>query len=39
MTRHYAHISDAAKKNAIKALPVITKPETTDFDPAGAVAS
>lgn len=36
MTRHYAHISDAAKKNAIMALPVITKKETTPIPPDGS---
>jgi len=39
MTRHYAHISDAAKKNAIMALPVITKPETTPIPPDGSEAA
>lgn len=39
MTRHYAHISDAAKKNAIMALPVITKPETSPIPPDGSEAA
>jgi len=39
MTRHYAHISDAAKKNAIMALPVITKPENTPIPPDGSEAA
>ena len=39
MTRHYAHISDAAKKNAIMALPVITKTETTPIPPDGSEAA
>ena len=33
MTRHYAHISDAAKSKAIDALPVLSLSETAENDP------
>ena len=33
MTRHYAHISDAAKDKAIQALPVLRLSETPENDP------
>ena len=33
MTRHYAHISDAAKSKAIDALPVLRLSETAENDP------
>ena len=36
MTRHYAHISDVAKKNAIMALPFITKKENPPIPPDGS---